>query len=204
MGLSDPWDHLRLTYAEHAPKFLATALPGLDPDRVRFVPHHVAHAASAGLAAPHRRSAVLVLDGRGERASHLAGRYVDGTLQILASQDLPHSLGLVYESLTEHLGFLRSSDEYKVMALASYGKPRFLEELRELIHADGSGGFVAEAPDWTQVGAAAGRRRIVGRPRTRIWPARCSSGWKRCWSIWRAGCTTRPVSGSSPWPAGQR
>ena len=70
--------------------------------------------------------------------------------EILASQDLPHSLGLVYESLTEHLGFLRSSDEYKVMALASYGKPRFLEELRELIHADGCGGFVAQAPDWTR------------------------------------------------------
>jgi carbamoyltransferase len=150
MGLSDPWDHLRLTYSQHAPKFLATALPGLDPDRVRFVPHHVAHAASTGLAAPHRRSAVLVLDGRGERASHLAGRYVDGSLQILASQDLPHSLGLVYESLTEHLGFLRSSDEYKVMALASYGQPRFLEELREFIHADGAGGFVAQSPDWTR------------------------------------------------------
>ena len=56
---------------------------------------------------------------------------------MLASQELPHSLGLLYEALTEHLGFLRSSDEYKVMALASYGRPRFLEELRELIRADG-------------------------------------------------------------------
>src|SRR6185312_13425721 len=148
LGLSDPWDWLRVDYARRAPQFLAAALPGLDPDKVRFVPHHVAHAASAGLVAPHRRSAVLVLDGRGERASHLAGRYVDGALQILASQDLPHSLGLVYESLTEHLGFLRSSDEYKVMALASYGKPKFLEELRELIRPTGEGGFVAEAPDW--------------------------------------------------------
>ena len=113
MGLSDPWDHLRIEYAERAPDFLATALPGLNRDAVRFVPHHVAHAASAALASPHRRSAVLVLDGRGERASHLAGRYVDGRLEILASQELPHSLGLVYESLTEHLGFLRSSDEYR-------------------------------------------------------------------------------------------
>ena len=59
-------------------------------------------------------------------------------------------MGLVYESLTEHLGFLRSSDEYKVMALASYGTPRFLEEIRELIYPTGDGGFVAEAPDWAR------------------------------------------------------
>jgi carbamoyltransferase len=147
---SDPWDHLRLTYAERAPQFLATALPGLDPEQVRFVPHHVAHAASAALASPHGDCSVLVLDGRGESASHLAGRYRGGQLETLAAQSLPNSLGLVYESLTDHLGFLRSSDEFKVMALASYGKPRFLEELRELIHTDGNGGFVAQAPDWTR------------------------------------------------------
>ena len=150
MGLSDPWDHLRVTYAQQAPSFLATALPGLDPTAVRFVPHHVAHAASAGLAAPTRDSAVLVLDGRGERASHLAGHYRDGRLEVLASQELPDSLGLLYESLTEHLGFLRSSDEYKVMALASYGKPVYLEEFRELVRTTGDGGFVAEPPDWAR------------------------------------------------------
>lgn len=150
LGLTDPWDHLRLMYAERAPGFLASALPGLDRSRVRYVPHHVAHAASAALAGPYRTSSVLVLDGRGERASHLAGRYVDGRLEALASQELPHSLGLVYESLTEHLGFLRSSDEYKVMALASYGEPRFLDELREIMRPTGDGGFVAEAPDWNR------------------------------------------------------
>ncbi|WNB86240.1 carbamoyltransferase C-terminal domain-containing protein [Cellulomonas sp. ATA003] len=150
LGLHDPWDHLRITYAQRAPGFIATALPGLDPAAVQYVPHHVAHAASAALASPHRSSSVLVLDGRGERASHLSGRYQEGKLEILAQQELPHSLGLVYESLTEHLGFLRSSDEYKVMALASYGKPRFLEELREVIRATDDGGFQAEAPDWSR------------------------------------------------------
>jgi carbamoyltransferase len=148
MGLGDPWDHLRLTYAGKAPGFLATALPGLDPAAVRFVPHHVAHAASAGLAAPYATSSVLVLDGRGESVSHLAGRYEDGALEILASQELPHSLGLLYEDVTEHLGFRRSSDEYKVMALASYGEPRFLGELREAVYATGDGGFRTEAVDW--------------------------------------------------------
>ncbi|MFI6427919.1 carbamoyltransferase [Promicromonospora sp. NPDC050880] len=150
MGLPDPWDWLRLRYAERAPWFLATALPGLSPDAVRFVPHEVAHAASAALASPFEACSVMSLDGRGERSSFLAGRYADGKLETLASQDLPHSLGLVYESLTEHLGFLRSSDEYKVMAFASYGRPRFLPELRELLRTTPDGGFEAEAPDWSR------------------------------------------------------
>jgi carbamoyltransferase len=152
MGLDDPWDHLRLEYARRAPAFLATALPGLRGSAVTYVPHHVAHAASAGLAAPRRgpddAPAVLVVDGRGERWSHLAGQYEDGRLTALASQELPHSLGLVYESLTEHLGFLRSSDEFKVMALASYGKPRMAQALRETMHANGDGSFVATVPQW--------------------------------------------------------
>jgi carbamoyltransferase len=145
LELGDPWDWLRVEYANRAPAFLASALPGLDPERVVFVPHHVAHAASAALAAPagHGQGdcAVLVLDGRGEQASHLAGRYRDGRLTTLATQRLPHSLGLLYEELTAHLGFLRSSDEYKVMALASYGEPRFLGQLRESVTTTGDGGF---------------------------------------------------------------
>jgi carbamoyltransferase len=157
LGLDDPWDWLRVEYATRAPQFLAAALPGLDPGIVRFVPHHVAHAASAGLAAPREVAAgggpgdraVLVLDGRGEVASHLAGVYRDGELHTLRAQSLPHSLGLLYEDLTENLGFLRSSDEYKVMALASYGTPRFLPMLRELVRTTGDGGFVVERIDWS-------------------------------------------------------
>jgi carbamoyltransferase len=149
LGLDDPWDHLRQTYARRAPGFLGSALPGLDPACVRFVPHHVAHAASAGLASPHAdASDVLVLDGRGESTSHLAGRYDDATLTVLRSQGLPHSLGLMYESVTEHLGFLRSSDEYKVMALASYGRPRFLDELRRAVRTTDDGGFRTDPIDW--------------------------------------------------------
>jgi carbamoyltransferase len=152
MGLDDPWDWLRLEYARRAPGFLATVLPGLDAGRVVFVPHHVAHAASAALAAPAhdgRDRAVLVLDGRGESASHLAGSYSDGRLTVLAAQALPHSLGLLYEEATEHLGFLRSSDEYKVMALASYGTPRHLDLFREAVRTTDDGGFVVEPIAWS-------------------------------------------------------
>src|ERR687890_384993 len=121
------WEGLRTLYARRAPLFLTTALPGLDPGCVRWVPHHVAHAASATFASGFDPCSVLVLDGRGERASHLAGAFSGGALEPLAAQALPHSLGLLYEELTAHLGFRRSSDEYKVMAMASYGEPEFLD-----------------------------------------------------------------------------
>ncbi len=150
LGLSDPWDWLRQEYARRAPYFLADLLDGLEPERVVFVPHHVAHAASAALAMPDDQGdcAVLVLDGRGERASHLSGRYRAGVLEPLSAQELPHSLGLLYEDLTAHLGFLRSSDEYKVMALASYGQPRHLGLMRDLVTVDHeTGGFKIGAVD---------------------------------------------------------
>jgi carbamoyltransferase len=147
---ADDWEPLRTLYARRAPLFLRTALPGLVPARVRFVPHHAAHAASAYLAAPHERTTVMVLDGRGERSSYLAGQAEGGRFRVLATQRLPHSLGLLYEEATAHLGFMRASDEYKVMALASYGEPRFLGTLRQLVRPTDEGGFEVAAVDWAQ------------------------------------------------------
>jgi len=152
--VADDWEGLRTLYAQRAPRFLRTALPGLDPACVQFVPHHVAHAASAHLAAPFADSAVLVLDGRGEAASHLAGRAEGGRLEVLAAQQLPHSLGLLYEEVTAHLGFRRSSDEYKVMAMASYGSPRWLRRFRDLVRVTDDGGFHVEPIEWTRFAPA--------------------------------------------------
>jgi carbamoyltransferase len=153
----DDWEGLRTLYVRRVPGFLATALPGLRTETIDYVAHHVAHAASACVAAPDDRSAVLVLDGRGEVASHLGGRWRNGTLDVLAGQQLPHSLGLLYEEVTAHLGFRRSSDEYKVMALASYGDPdRFGPVFRENVAATGNGGFAVRPMD---LGALAPARR---------------------------------------------
>jgi carbamoyltransferase len=149
--VGENWEHLRTLYVERAPRFLSTVLPGLDPGVVRFVPHHVAHAASAYLAAPDRSSAVMVLDGRGEHSSYLAGHVRDGDLEVLRRVELPDSLGLLYEEVTEHLGFRRSSDEYKVMALASYGTPRHLDALREKVTVTGDGGFRTAPIEWSDL-----------------------------------------------------
>jgi len=147
---ADEWEGLRTLYARRAPLFLRASLPGVDPDAVRWVPHHVAHAASATFASGFDPCSVLVLDGRGERASHLAGSFSGGTLEVLAAQALPHSLGLLYEELTAHLGFRRSSDEYKVMAMASYAEPSFLDAFRALVRADGEGGFLVGDVDFSR------------------------------------------------------
>ncbi|OBB59063.1 carbamoyltransferase [Mycobacterium sp. 852013-51886_SCH5428379] len=167
-GLDRDWEYLRTLYAERAPRFLQSSLPGLDPGIVRHVRHHVAHAASTGLASPRPDCAVLTVDGRGERTSMLAGTYHDHKLDVLATQSLPHSLGLFYEELTEHLGFARSSDEYKVMAMASYGTPRYLDRFRELVYATGDGGFRTEPVDWESFTpkrkAGAGKGHALDRP----------------------------------------
>ncbi len=147
-----PWDPLFRTYAINAPRQLAGGAPhhlarrfrGLRPEapyRWHFVEHHSAHEASAYLAAPFERMAVMTLDGRGERATTTFGVYRDGRYRRLKQVDVPHSLGLLYEAVTAYLGFLHSSDEYKVMALASYGEPRHLDAFRALVRLDGQGGY---------------------------------------------------------------
>lgn len=138
------WEDLRTLYAERAPLFLQTVLPGLDRDIFHHVPHHVAHAASAYLAAPFGGDcSVMTVDGRGEAQTALSGRVRGGELEVLADSRMPHSLGLLYEELTKHLGFRRSSDEYKVMAMASYGQPRWIETLRDEIYVGDDGSLVA-------------------------------------------------------------
>lgn len=103
----------------------------------QFVEHHIAHAASAFFPSPFSNAAVLTLDGRGENVttSYYIGEGRD--LRKVGDVFMPHSLGLLYEKITSHLGFLHSSDEYKVMALASYGKPVYENQFRKLIDVDG-------------------------------------------------------------------
>lgn len=160
---TDRWEELRTLYVRRAPRFLGSLFGSHDPVPVLFLPHHEAHAASAFAAAGFEECAVLVADGRGETTSALLGEVRDGELKALASTPLPHSLGLLYEELTEHLGFLRSSDEYKVMALASYGEPAHRDLFRDLVRFD-DGAFTTTAPPWRRLcPPGAGRADTVDR-----------------------------------------
>jgi carbamoyltransferase len=146
------WEPLFLCSIVNAPGQLADGPPhhlrdrfrGARPDgpyRWHFVTHHLAHAASAFHASPFSEAAVLTLDGQGEKATtgYALGRGND--LEWLGQVHMPHSLGHLYERVTEYLGFLHASDEYKVMALASYGKPRYQGEFRDIIRLGGNGQY---------------------------------------------------------------
>jgi carbamoyltransferase len=145
---TSPWEPLALAYIVNAERQLLDGAPhhirkrfsGAKKQRHwqwHFVEHHLAHEASAFLAAPFEESAVMTLDGRGEMATTSYGHFTGAAYERIAQVQMPHSLGLLYEQVTDYLGFLHSSDEYKVMALASYGEPRYASHFRRLIHIDG-------------------------------------------------------------------
>ena len=112
--------------------FRETFGPGADPV-FHFIEHHEAHAWSAWFGAGCRDAAVLTLDGAGEIHSGMLGEIVSGRLRRFATTRLPHSTGLFYSAVTTFLGFKPDSDEYKVMGLASYGKPVYADLFRRIL-----------------------------------------------------------------------
>lgn len=109
--------------------------------KVTFVPHHLAHAASAYLVSPFDEAAIMTFDGVGEKTTTTFGRGKGCDIDILAEIRYPHSLGLLYSIITSYLGFRVFSGEGKVMALAEFGKPRYVEQFRELIETRKDGSF---------------------------------------------------------------
>ncbi|MFL6262965.1 MAG: carbamoyltransferase [Thermoanaerobaculia bacterium] len=101
--------------------------------------HHRSHAASAFLLADFPAAALLTVDGVGEWATTSYGRGRGAEVELFEEVDFPHSLGLLYATLTSYLGFEINDGEYKVMGLAPYGEPRFLDQMRRLV-SPGPGG----------------------------------------------------------------
>ncbi len=108
---------------------------------VLYCDHHLAHAAGAFLASPFDEAAIVNIDGVGEWATTTTGHGRGHSVELTREIRFPHSLGLLYSAVTAHLGFRVNNDEYKVMGLASYAEPSYMDEMDKLIHLHDDGSF---------------------------------------------------------------
>ncbi len=109
--------------------------------RLHRVEHHLAHLASCFYVSPFEEAVALSVDGFGDFSSAAWGVGRNGSLALDVRVYFPHSLGIFYQALTQYLGFPHYGDEYKVMGLAPYGRPRYLEPLRQVVQLQDDGGF---------------------------------------------------------------
>src|ERR1051326_3668168 len=105
------------------------------------VEHHLAHLASCFFVSPFERAALLSIDGFGDFISTMWGLGEGNTIEVLGQVEYPHSTGIVYTATTRFLGFPHYGDEGKVMGLAPYGQPRFIDQFREIIRTEERGQF---------------------------------------------------------------
>jgi carbamoyltransferase len=108
---------------------------------IHHVEHHRAHLTSAFLVSPFAEAACVSVDGFGDFASTAWGYGLESRIRIDHRVYFPHSLGIFYSALTQHLGFLHYGDEYKVMGLAAYGRPRYLDAMRKVLCVQPDGTF---------------------------------------------------------------
>ena len=118
---------------------------GLEQKKIKAnfinVEHHRAHIASSFFISGFDKALLLSADGLGDFASTMWGIGEGNKIDILGSISFPHSLGMYYTAITQYLGFLNYGDEYKVMGLASYGKPAYQEEFKKIVSISGGVGF---------------------------------------------------------------
>ena len=109
--------------------------------RARYIEHHPAHLASAFRTSGMHQAACCAIDGFGDFVSVSIARGQGGRMDVIDRTYFPHSLGLLYLAITQHLGFKKYGDEYKVMGLAPYGTPQHADAIRSLVTLEHGGGF---------------------------------------------------------------
>ena len=131
------WFNGKLNQADLISGLLRDSAPNVDWDtKLRFIEHHLSHAASAFYPSHFEKAAVLTLDGVGEYATVTVSKGDKASLIIDRQIDYPDSLGLLYSAFTYYTGFKVNSGEYKMMGLAPYGKPRFKDFILENIFVE--------------------------------------------------------------------
>ncbi|MEZ4843443.1 MAG: carbamoyltransferase C-terminal domain-containing protein [Bacteroidia bacterium] len=101
--------------------------------KIHQVEHHRSHLASAFFASPFNESALLSIDGSGDFSTTMIGVGKGNKIEVFDSVDFPHSVGIFYTAITQLLGFPYYGDEYKVMGLAPYGSPKYVDKLRDIL-----------------------------------------------------------------------
>jgi carbamoyltransferase len=131
------WLHQKL----HLPREMRNALGGAYQKRFVFTEHHESHAASAFFPSPFDEAAILTLDGVGEWATSSLGVGRANKLELRQQLTFPHSLGLLYSAFTYYCGFRVNSGEYKLMGLAPYGEPTYVDKVKQLLDLKEDGSF---------------------------------------------------------------
>ena len=159
----NPWARLgtKLFYALRMPSFAAERIkvlgqfagipealakafdlsPGDIRARYHRIEHHQAHLASTFFVSPFEQAALLSADGLGDFASTMWGAGRGNRMHIDGAIAFPHSLGMYYTAVSQYLGFRKFGDEYKVMGLAAYGEPAYMDEFRQIVRAGRGMGF---------------------------------------------------------------
>ncbi|HVR76499.1 MAG TPA: carbamoyltransferase [Planctomycetota bacterium] len=143
------WPRTYMSWLKSMPIWLQTKLRagkviqeklGTQKDIV-FCEHHLSHAASAFLVSPHDEAVILTMDGVGEWTTTAFGVGRGETMSFDGEIRFPHSIGLLFSAVTAYLGFKVNDAEWKVMGLAPYGKPRFIEKFRQVVDMRPDGSF---------------------------------------------------------------
>ena len=122
-------------------KYLIQKTLELSPEKILFSEHHLSHAASSFFCSPYEEAAILNVDGVGEWTTASIGVGRGTQIKLLKEIRFPHSLGLLYSAFTAYLGFEVNEGEYKVMGMAPFGTPRYVDKVRKLVRISRDGSF---------------------------------------------------------------
>ncbi len=117
---------------------------GIPKDRILFSDHHLSHAASAFLCSPFEEAALMTVDGVGEWVTATWGIGKGTDVRLKKQVEFPHSIGLLYSAFTAFLGFEVNEGEYKVMGMAPYGQPRYVDKVWKVVHQNSDGSFALD------------------------------------------------------------